>query len=241
MASHRFERFALSGTREQIGQDIAERCDYTGDLRDIYIGIDGGRAHKWHHYLPLYDRYFARFRGRPLRFLEIGVSKGGSLVMWRRFFGPEAVIFGVDINRDCAKFDRQAAQVRIGSQDDMDFMRGVLAEMGGVDVILDDGSHQMRHVRASLLGLFPLLADGGLYVIEDMHTAFWRSYGGGYLSRDNIFALVAEMMADMHHWYHERGMVHPDLSGVCRGIHVHDSMIVLEKGVQRRPAHSELG
>ncbi|MEY4698426.1 MAG: hypothetical protein RIT14_2854, partial [Pseudomonadota bacterium] len=99
--------------------------------------------------------------------------------MWRRFFGPEAVIFGVDINRDCAKFDGQAAQVRIGSQDDMDFMRGVLAEMGGVDVILDDGSHQMRHVRASLLGLFPLLADGGLYVIEDMHTAFWRSYGGG--------------------------------------------------------------
>jgi hypothetical protein len=241
LAEGKIARFAFVGTRDEVGRDIAERCDYTGPLRDIYIGMDDGLVHKWHHYLPLYDRYFARFRDRPVRFLEIGVSKGGSLVMWRRFFGAAAVIYGVDINRGCARFDGQAGQVRIGSQDDMEFMQGVVAEMGGVDVILDDGSHHMPHVRASLAGLFPLLSEGGLYVIEDMHTAFWRSYGGGYHAPGNVFRLMAEVVADMHHWYHDKGMVHPDLSGVCRGIHIHDSLIVLEKGEVRPPAHSRVG
>ena len=84
-----------------IRADIRDRLGYDGDLLDIYADGASELVHKWHHYIPLYDRYFGPWRNRPLRFLEIGVSRGGSLTMWRKFFGAEAVLFGIDINPAC--------------------------------------------------------------------------------------------------------------------------------------------
>jgi hypothetical protein len=106
--------------------------------------------------------------------LEIGVWKGGSLDMWRKFFGPDATLFGVDINSDCARFDGKSASVRIGSQDDPEFLRGVVKEMGKVDIVLDDGSHIASHQRASFEALFPLLSEGGLYIAPKASGSFLR-------------------------------------------------------------------
>ena len=97
--------------------------------------------------------------------LEIGVAQGGSLALWRKFLGDEAVIFGIDIDPKCAAFDGSGGRVRIGSQDDPKFLRDVAAEMKGIDVVLDDGSHIGRHQRASFDVLFPLLSDGGIYIM----------------------------------------------------------------------------
>ncbi|MEG7660787.1 hypothetical protein, partial [Listeria monocytogenes] len=77
-----------------------------GDLLEMFVQHRGEGVDKWHHYLPLYERYFSPWRGRPVRFLEIGVYKGGSLEMWRSYFGPEAMIFGIDIDPTCARFDK---------------------------------------------------------------------------------------------------------------------------------------
>ncbi|KAG1649488.1 putative 14 protein in nqo3 5'region [Nymphon striatum] len=121
-----------------------------GDLLDIYAGNEGVKVHKWHHYLPLYDRYFGQYRNTPVKFLEIGVNNGGSLQMWRRYLGPDAVLCGIDINPDCAQYDGQSGMVRIGSQDDPEFLAEVVKEMGGVDVVLDDGSHRMAHIEKSM-------------------------------------------------------------------------------------------
>ena len=97
-----------------VAEDIRERYGYDGDLLGIYAHNKDVKVHKWHHYIPIYDRYFGPWRGKPLRFLEIGVNNGGSLQMWRQFFGPEAMLFGIDINPDCAQYDGQSGQVRIG-------------------------------------------------------------------------------------------------------------------------------
>ena len=70
-----------------------------------------------------------------MRFLEIGVAEGGSLKMWRRYFGPRAVLCGIDINPACARFDGEHGRVRIGSQTDPEFIEAVLAELGGFDVV----------------------------------------------------------------------------------------------------------
>ena len=72
------------------------------DLLQLYAENSDAQVHKWHHYIPLYDRYFSPYRNRPIRFLEIGVSRGGSLNLWRQYFGPAAVMFGIDINPDCS-------------------------------------------------------------------------------------------------------------------------------------------
>ena len=228
------------GIRAGIVADVAERYGHTGDIVDIFAQHRGEGVDKWHHYLPLYDRYLGPWRNRPLRFLEIGVFKGGSLEMWRKYFGPEAAIYGIDIDPTCARFDARDGQVRIGSQADGAFLERVIDEMGGVDVVLDDGSHVMAHVRASLAALYPRLSAGGLYIIEDLHTAYWQQYGGG-AGPENFYSTVRAMIDDMHGWYHDNGAVHPATAGQVTGIHIHDSMVVLEKGTAYRPVRSFVG
>jgi hypothetical protein len=225
---------------DDIRKDISERYNYSGDIVDIYVEGSDRLVTKWHHYLPIYDRYFAAWRGGKVRFLEIGVSEGGSLAMWRKYFGGEAVIYGVDINEACRAFDGVDGQVRIGSQDDPAFLAGVVEEMGGVDVVLDDGSHVMGHIRASLEALFPRLSDGGVYMIEDLHTAYWPSHQGGFYRRANFFNYIRNMVDDMHRWYHVSPMRHPTISPYCSGIHLHDSICVFEKSAPRRPTHSRV-
>lgn len=233
---HHIDDFEFKG--KSIRDNIKENYDFEGDIVDIFIEECDFSIHKWHHYLSIYEEYFSSWRGGALRFLEIGVSGGGSLSMWRKYFGESAVIFGIDIDERCSKFDGIDAQVRIGSQDDPDFLRRVVAEMGGIDIVLDDGSHVMRHIRTSLDVLFPLLEDKGIYMIEDLHTAYWKDFGGGYTRKANFFNYVNQLVHDMHRWYHVSKVRHPVISDLCDSIHIHDSICVLEKAAIHRPVHS---
>lgn len=242
---------AVEAWKGSIGQFQAdERLDVRKDIEskygpsellDLFAGNESYIVHKWHHFIPLYERYFSSLRGKNIRFLEIGVSKGGSLQMWRRYFGDSAVIFGVDIDPECERYNGLAGQVRIGSQVDTKFLQSVIDEMGGVDAVLDDGSHHMDHVPKTLEYIFPQLSDGGIYMIEDLHTAYWRRWGGGYSSKENFFNYVMDLAHDMHHWYHGRGLKRVLVSTGCAGIHIHDSVVVLDKAKVYRPVHSRIG
>ena len=150
------------------------------------------------------------------------------------------MIFGIDINDSCRQYDGIDGQVRIGSQDDPNFLEKVILEMGGIDIVLDDGSHIMRHVRQTLEIAFPKVSPGGVYMIEDLHTAYWPKYGGGLNAKANFFNYVRELTDDMHGWYHHGKVRHPTISKSCTGIHLHDSICVLEKGQVHPPTHSRI-
>lgn len=231
-------RYAFKG--KDIRGDISTRYGYQGDLLDIYTSGSAQLVHKWHHYLPIYERYFSKWRGKPVRFLEIGVYRGGSLSMWRKYFGEAAIIYGIDIDENCAQYDGIDGSVRIGSQDDPEFLKSILAEMGGVDVVLDDGSHTMEHIRATLETLLPLVEEGGTYMIEDLHTAYWKNYGGGFTSKANFFNYVRALVDDLHRWYHVYDLQHPGVSNHCGSIHIHDSICVIEKEALQKPTHSKV-
>lgn len=224
-----------------VAEDIRTKFGFDGDLLDYFTENQGPVVHKWHHYIPIYDRYFSRFRGTKLKFLEIGVHFGGSMQMWRKYFGDDAVIYGIDIDKDCARFDGEAGQVRIGSQADPDFLNQVVDEMGGVDVILDDGSHHMNHIPVSLQTLFPRMSEGGVYMIEDLHTAYLEKFGGGIERQGNFFNTVRGVMDDMHRWYHRTKPLKTDYGKQVSGMHVHDSIVVLDKDPVHRPVHSRVG
>jgi hypothetical protein len=145
-----------------------------------YFGSD-----KWggHRYAQHYQTHFARLRRRVLRLLEIGVGgygdprQGGeSLRMWKAYF-PNASITGLDI-ADKRPQDEHRIKTVMGSQDDEALLRGLSRSEGPFDIVIDDGSHQNDHVIRSFLVLFPLLADDGVYVVEDTQTAYWPEYGG---------------------------------------------------------------
>ena len=203
-------------------------------LARLFFNHRGRTIHKWVHYLDLYERYLA---GRTaVTLLEIGVFKGGSLQLWREYFGPDATIYGIDIDPNCAGLADPPTQIRIGSQADPAFLRSVVAEMGRPNIVIDDGSHVAGHQKASFETLFPLLQPGGLYIIEDLHTSYWPGvHEGGYRRKGTAVELVKQLIDDLHGWWHNReGIVaKQDIAG----IHVHDSIVVIEKGPTERPGH----
>lgn len=198
------------------------------------------RIDKWHHYLPIYERHFAPFRDSAATVLEIGVQNGGSLQMWRDYFGPEARLVGIDIDPGCAALDGEAGRVMIGSQSDPAFLAEVLAQTGPLDVVIDDGSHRMHDIRCSLAALLPHLRDGGVYLIEDLHTAYWHEFGGGLRDRGNFFSDVMDMIDDLHMPYHA-GAQRSAVSDHVVGIHAYDSVVVLDKGERWPPRRSVTG
>ncbi len=238
---------SFKGTSEAA---LAQGAD-SSDLGRIFFDHDGRLVDKWTHYLPAYDEQFAPYREgfpladgttRPVRILEMGISQGGSLQMWRRYFGPEAVIWGIDINPEVLGIDDPDLEVRVGSQADPDFLRGIVEEMGGVDIVLDDGSHVASHQRESLRVLFPLLEDGGLYVVEDLHTSYWYEFEGGYRRSGAFLEVVKDLIDDMHAWYHKKPARSPiDAVGNVPRITIYDSVVFLRKASRTRPMYVRRG
>jgi len=123
-----------------------------------------------HDYLRHYEFMFDDFRDQDINIIEIGVQKGPSLKAWKWYF-PRATIVGVDIQSRCLKLREERVDVMIGSQADTDFMREVCAKYPPT-IVIDDGSHLAEHNIVTFEAVFPLLAPGGLYVVEDMSCHF---------------------------------------------------------------------
>lgn len=203
----------------------------SGDFARMFYAHRGRSTDKWTHYMDIYDRHLSLWRGHAVRFLEIGVWKGGSLELWREYLGQQATIFGIDIDPTCAGKVDPPNQFRLGSQADAAFLRQVVEEMGGLDVVIDDGSHIAPHQRASFRALWPVLSDGGLYVIEDMHTAYWPGvYRGGFRRNGTAVEIVKGLTDDLNRAYHWHGQVQD-----VAALHLYDSVAVIEKRARSLP------
>ncbi|HUX68811.1 MAG TPA: class I SAM-dependent methyltransferase [Terriglobales bacterium] len=206
-----------------------------------FLTHDGKIVHKWVHYFPVYERHFSWYRNKSLTFLEIGVSRGGSLAMWQRFFGPLAKIVGVDIEEKCKAHEAPGIFVRIGDQSDPLFLQSLLDEFGVPDVVLDDGSHRMDHVAQSFQFLYPKMPKNGVYMVEDMHTAYWEEFGGG-AAQPASFINLAKGFVDQLNADHSRGQIAPDhITRQTFGISFYDSVVVLEKGDVWRKEATRVG
>jgi hypothetical protein len=172
-------------------------------FESIFYAHDGRLAHKWRHYIRVYEEEFGSIRRSDVKLLEIGVSKGGSLQIWRKFLGEKAVIFGIDIDPECRALDTADLSIRIGSQSDPEFLQGVVSEMGGLDIVVDDGSHVGSDQITSFKALFPLMAPDGVYIIEDVQTAYWREFGGGIGRNGTIVSFAKDLIDDLNGWYHQ--------------------------------------
>lgn len=199
-------------------------------LLDYFLHNPGYVICKMPHYFPVYARHFAKFRGAKCHVLEIGCAAGGSLQMWKHYFGAEARITGLDIDPRCAERVEDRICVRIGDQADPAFLAEVIAEFGPPDIIVDDGSHHATHTCATFDFLYPHLTACGVYCVEDLHTAYWPDFGGG-LQRPGTFVEKCKALIDTMNAHHTRGALAPDaLTATTRSLHIYDSIAVIEKG-----------
>lgn len=127
---------------------------------------------KWDHYLDMYHRHLAQFRGTEVHFLEIGVFGGGSLEMWKEYFGPRCRVYGVDIEPSCRQFESDGTRIFIGDQSDREFWKSVRSAVPRIDVAVDDGGHQFEQQVVTLEEILPYMPGGSVYICEDIHGAF---------------------------------------------------------------------
>lgn len=150
------------------------------------------RSYKHSTYFDVYDKVFAPYVGKEITFIEIGVLGGGSLFMWREFFGPQARIIGVELNPEAKRWEKEGFEIFIGSQSDPSFWKELTEKVGTVDLVLDDGGHTYEQQIITTECLLPHIRDGGLLVVEDTHT----SYMDGFGFRSQTFIKYAMKMVD---------------------------------------------
>ena len=124
------------------------------------------------NYFNIYDELFKKYRGKKITFVEIGIFSGGSLFMWRNFFGKRAKIIGIDLNPEAKKFEKYGFKIVIGDQSKKSFWDKFFKENGKVDIILDDGGHTNYQQIITTNKCIPMINDNGKLVIEDVHTSF---------------------------------------------------------------------
>jgi hypothetical protein len=142
-------------------------------------------------YFEVYDELFIPYIGKDIIFVEIGVLDGGSLFMWRTFFGPQARIIGVDLNPDARKWEKYGFEIEIGNQSDKNFWKKFTEKFGEVDLILDDGGHTYEQQIITTEMLLSSVRDGGMLVVEDTHTSYMRGFGP---SRYTFIKYVSHMI-----------------------------------------------
>jgi len=213
------------------------------DLEQFFAANTGRLIHKWHHYFEVYDRHFSRFRGKSPHIVEFGVSQGGSLQMWKHYFGPGTRLDGVDINPECRRFEEPGVRISIGDQADRGFLRSLAKELPPIDILIDDGGHTMEQQIHTFEELFPHVAPHGVYLCEDMHTSYWRKWGGGFRRRGSFVEYAKGLIDGLNAWHsEERGRF--DVSDFTRSVHsmhFYDSVLVIEKRPMQPPSHERRG
>jgi 23S rRNA U2552 (ribose-2'-O)-methylase RlmE/FtsJ len=127
-------------------------------------------------YFNVYENLLKKFRNKNVTFVEIGVSNGGSLQVWKNYFSKESKIIGIDINRECLKFQKDNIKIYIGSQSNEVFWSNFFKKVGPVDIIIDDGGHTNEQQIVTTINCIPKINDGGILIVEDVHSSYMRRF-----------------------------------------------------------------
>ena len=171
----------LNDSQKRVMKHYLFKLLYGQDLSKLAVAFGTDKA-GGHYYTQHYQRHFQALRRQQLNILEIGIggydnpkAGGGSLRLWKAFF-PNSRIFGIDIF-DKKYHEESRIKTFKGSQVDEAFMRQVAADIGPLDIVIDDGSHMNAHIITTFKILFPLMSAHGIYVAEDLQYSYREKIG----------------------------------------------------------------
>jgi hypothetical protein len=213
------------------------------DLEKYFAQNTGRLIFKWKHYFEIYDRHFSRFRGTDVHILEFGVYQGGSLQMWKHYFGPKCRIYGVDINPQCKRIEEDGVEILLGDQEDRTFLRSLVKKIPRIDILIDDGGHSMRQQINTYEEIFPHVAANGVYLCEDLHTSYWDNFGGGYRRKGTFIEYSKNFIDHLNAWHSRepKKFAVTDFTRSVHSLHYYDSVLVIEKRPIEMPSHSQTG
>lgn len=181
---------------------------YPESLDNLGLKYGTDKSSLFHSYTKIYEKYFEPLREQPIKFLEIGFSRGASAHMWEEYFS-NAQLFYIDIDLSSFGFLQNFTRTHLYfvNQENPAELSNFSREMGDFDIIIDDGGHTMNQQITSFKMLFPHLKSGGIYVIEDLHTSYTyqKNYGTCYGSGDPSQQTMAEFLQKLVHSVNKMG------------------------------------
>jgi len=207
------------------------------DLFTIFNEHSDRGTGKWSHYLEIYERHLEQYRDKEIHILEIGVSGGGSLQIWKKYFGDKANIYGVDVNEYCKNFEDDQIKIFIGDQSNKLFLKNLIKKIPKIDIIIDDGGHQMNQQIKSFDYLFPKLEKNGIYICEDTHSSYQKAFGGQYKGKNTFIEYIKNQIDSIHAWHSDEVKKNPinEITKNVFAIHFYDSVVIIEKRPIKEP------
>ena len=101
-------------------------------------------AIKWPSYFEIYERHFNKFVGKQPVVVEVGICHGGSMEMWKQYFGTDARVIGIDIHEDFVNTTIDGCELVLGDQSDPQFWDTFFQTHPDIDIFIDDGGHQAQ-------------------------------------------------------------------------------------------------
>jgi cephalosporin hydroxylase len=129
---------------------------------------EGNGIWKFIHYFDIYQRHFSKYVGKEVHIVEVGIYSGGSLKMWKNYFGDKCKIYGIDIQKECMSYEDESIKIFIGDQENRNFWKEFKEKVPRVDILIDDGGHLVEQQIATLEEMLPHLSPGGVYLCEDV-------------------------------------------------------------------------
>ena len=150
---------------------LCDLCAQTGTDKSPFTKNGGHR----HPYTTPYSLFFEPLKNKPIKFAEIGIFRGASILAWRLFF-TRARIYGFDIDMEAMSHVRNMnlPGVYLDQMDatKADSMESVLqrhmADGELFDVIIDDALHDVGQQAVTIRTCMNKLKQGGLLIIEDV-------------------------------------------------------------------------
>lgn len=135
---------------------------------------DCDKSDKNHKYTIRYHKRFKEKRNQDFSMLEFGFGKGKSVKMWLDYF-TRAKLFTVDIMKELPNDKLIKKHIKSGrfefiSADQIDIKKllKIFKKQRRFYLIIDDASHVPEDQQFTFGNLFPLVANCGYYVIEDL-------------------------------------------------------------------------
>ena len=106
----------------------------------------------------------------------------------------------------------------------------MIEEFGNPGIVLDDGSHIMPDVVTSFTHLYPRTAADGIYMVEDLHTAYWDEFEGGLRGQGSFIELCKDLLDELNAEWSRDALPATDFTKSTQSMHFYDSIVVFERG-----------
>lgn len=206
------------------------------DVREAWTTVPEGKlVMKGSGYPEAQHRHFARFQGQPVTVVEIGVAWGGSLHLWRSYFGEQATIIGVDIDPNAKRHADDRIHVEIGDQADPGFLAELAERWGPFDVVMDDGGHTMAQQITTFEVLFPHVRPGGVYQCEDVESSYmldrYPQFGPEHGPHRTFMELMKSKVDEINGWHIEP----TEFTRTAASMHFYAGLVFVERAEMVEP------